>query len=311
MFIIWSYRVSWRTARSEIEPYLFIAPPVYISQNVPMSVEPDLFIPDSVSPAEAQARTSHLGIGAHQDDLEFMAFHGISTCYEEDLAWFGGITCTNGGGSARTGAFADKTDAEMMAIRAEEQRRAADLGQYSFMAQLGFASAAVKNPDARGELVDALEKYLLLSQPEVVYTHNPADRHATHVAVFQSVVEAIRRIPPYSRPKKVYGCEVWRDLDWLEAEDKIALDVSGHPDLARTLNACFKSQIVGGKDYGKAVIGRRHANATFHDSHAVDAVDQLWFAMDLTPLIEEDGPDLRAFIEAKLDCFKASVVSAL
>lgn len=276
-----------------------------------MSVEPDMFIPDAVAPAEALARTSHLGIGAHQDDLEFMAFHGISTCYEQDLAWFGGITCTDGSGSARTGVFADKTDAEMMAIRAEEQRRAAELGQYSFMAQLGFASATVKNPDACGELVDALEKYLLRAQPEVVYTHNPADRHATHRAVLQSVVEAIRRIPPCSRPRKVYGCEVWRDLDWLEAEDKIALDVSGHPDLARRLNGCFESQILGGKDYGKAVIGRRHANATFHDSHAVDAVDQLWFAMDLTPLIEEDGPEMDVFVGAKIDRFRKSVLDQL
>ncbi len=271
----------------------------------------DLFIPDNVSPAEAQARTSHLGIGAHQDDLEFMAFHGIATCYEQGGAWFSGITCTDGGGSARSGAFADKTDDEMKAIRAEEQRRAAELGQYSYMAQLGFASAMIKDTDSRVTLVDQLEQYLLFSQPEVLYTHNPADKHASHVAVFHAVIEALHRIPPYSRPKKVYGCEVWRDLDWLQPEDKVALDASGHPELAKKLNACFESQIAGGKDYGKAVLGRRHANATFYDSHTVDAVDQLWFAMDLTPLIEDDAPDVKAFVEAKLDRFKESVLALL
>lgn len=276
-----------------------------------MSDRADLYIPDNVSAAEAQARTSHLGIGAHQDDLEFMAFHGISTCYEQELAWFSGITCTDGGGSARTGAFADKTDDEMKAIRAEEQRTAAKIGQYSFMAQLRCSSAAIKSSEARVGLVGQIEQYLLMSQPEVVYTHNPADKHSTHVAVFESVIEAILRVPPYSRPKKIYGCEVWRDLDWLELEDKIALDVSGHPELAEKLNACFESQIAGGKDYGKAVIGRRHANATFHDSHSIDAVDQLWFAMDLTPLIEEDAPDLKVFVEAKLDRFKDSVLKSL
>lgn len=281
------------------------------AEVVGMSQPVDLYIPDHLSAPEAQARTSHLGIGAHQDDLEFMAFHGIATCYEQDSAWFSGITCTDGGGSARAGAYADKTDEQMKAIRAEEQRHAAEIGQYSYMAQLGFASATIKDPTGRGELVDQLEQHLLFSQPDVLYTHNPADKHASHVAVFHAVIEALHRVPPYSRPKKVYGCEVWRDLDWLEPEDKIALDVSAHPELAEKLNACFASQIAGGKDYGKAVIGRRHANATFYDSHAVDAVSQLWFAMDLTPLIEEDAPTVKAFVEAKLDRFKESVISAL
>jgi len=271
----------------------------------------DLYIPDNVSAPEAQARTSHLGIGAHQDDLEFMAFHGIATCYDQKSAWFSGITCTDGGGSARSGAFADKTDDDMKAIRADEQRRAAEMGQYSYMAQLGFASATIKDPAARGQLVDQLEQYLLYTQPDVLYTHNLADKHASHIAVFHAVIEALGRIPPYSRPKKVYGCEVWRDLDWLEPEDKIALDVSAFPELAEKLNACFESQIAGGKDYGKAVIGRRRANATFYDSHSVDTVDQLWFAMDLTPLIEEDAPEVKAFVEAKLDRFKESVIDSL
>lgn len=271
----------------------------------------DVYIPDGVCLAEAQARTSHLGIGAHQDDLEFMAFHGISTCYEQSGAWFSGITCTDGGGSARSGEFAEKTDAEMKAIRLEEQRQAAKLGQYSYMLQLGLPSAEIKDVSSRGSLVDALEQYLLMTQPEVLYTHNPADKHASHVAVFKAVIEALLRIPPYSRPKKVYGCEVWRDLDWLEPQDKVPLDVSGHPELAKRLNACFASQIAGGKDYGQAVIGRRRANATFFDSHSVDSVDQLWFAMDLTPLIVEDGSSVTDFVESKLAAFKESVMGAL
>jgi hypothetical protein len=125
------------------------------------------------------------------------------------------------------------------------------------------------------------------------------------------VIEAVRRIPPYSRPKKVYGCEVWRGLDWLCDDDKVALDVSAYPALAEKLNACFQSQIAGGKDYGRAVIGRRKANATFYDSHAVDMVDQLSFAMDLTALIEDDTLTVAAFLNAKLDRFKAEVMAAV
>lgn len=271
----------------------------------------DLYIPDGVSAAEAQARTSHLGIGAHQDDLEFMAFHGISSCYEQEMHWFSGITCTDGGGSSRAGKYADHTDEQMKAVRMEEQRQAAQLGQYSFIQQLGLLSGTIKDPELRGTLVDELEALLLTTQPEILYTHNPADKHATHVAVCLAVIEAIRRVPPYSRPKKIYGCEVWRDLDWLSEADKIALDVSGHPELAQQLNACFDSQIDGGKNYGDAVIGRRKANATFYDSHSVDTVDQLWFAMDLTPLVEDDTLDLTDFVKDKMQRFQDSVLNGL
>ena len=73
------------------------------------------------------------------------------------------------------------------------------------------------------------------------------------------------------------------------------------------LNACFDSRIVGGKNYGDAVIGRRRANATFYDSHSVDAVDQLWFAMDLTELTEGDSDDRNEFMGSTLERFQKSV----
>ncbi|MEC7487122.1 MAG: PIG-L family deacetylase [Verrucomicrobiota bacterium] len=271
----------------------------------------DLYISGQLSVAEAQARTSHLGIGAHQDDLEFMAYHGIATCYEQDSAWFSGITCTDGRGSARTGTFADKSDEEIAAIRVQEQRRAAEIGQYSYMMQLGLSSASIKNLNTRNTLVDKLEHLLLVSQPDVLYTHNPADKHATHVAVFNATIDALRRIPPSSRPKKVYGCEIWRDLDWLEGEDKVALDVSQHPDLAQLLNACFESQILGGKNYSEAVIGRRTANATFHQSHSVDLVTRICYAIDLTPLVEDDTIKVDHFLKAKIERFSNAVLGQL
>jgi LmbE family N-acetylglucosaminyl deacetylase len=161
------------------------------------------------------------------------------------------------------------------------------------------------------ELVDHLEHLLLVTQPEVLYTHNPADKHASHVAVFQATLDALRRIPPFSRPKQVYGCEVWRDLDWLEAEDKVALDVSQHPELAQLLNSCFESQILAGKNYGEAVLGRRTAHATFHQSHSVDTVEKLCFAIDLTPLVEDDTIEVARFLRTKLERFSEAVLGQL
>ena len=263
-------------------------------------------IPDGRPEAEAVSRITHLGIGAHQDDLEFMAFHGILECYHRNDAWFGGVTCTDGGGSARDGRYADFTDEEMKPVRVEEQEKAARVGNYGAMWQLGLPSATIKDPD-NDDLADTLSRILTAARPGVVYTHNLADKHDTHIAVTLAAIKALRSIPADARPRVVHGCEVWRGLDWMNDSEKVPLDVSAHENLAMALNGIFDSQIAGGKRYDLAVQGRRLANATFFESHAVDAADQLWFAMDLTPLIEDDSRDPVAFTLEAIDRFRDDV----
>jgi hypothetical protein len=41
----------------------------------------DVFVPDGIPVATALARTTHLCIAAHQDDIEIMAYHGIAECH--------------------------------------------------------------------------------------------------------------------------------------------------------------------------------------------------------------------------------------
>jgi len=236
--------------------------------------------------------------------------HGILACYDSPDRWFGGVTCTNGSGSARTGAFAAYTDAQMMTVRRDEQREAARLGQYGFIAQLDYPSADVKNPGRR-HLTDDLFALLSAARPDVVYTHNPADKHDTHIGVTVAVVEALRRLPADARPGRLLGCEVWRDLDWLDDTEKVILDVGGNDALAQSLNSVFASQIVGGKRYDLAVEGRKRANATFLESHATDVREKVWFAMDLTPLLHDDTLSLIDFTTAKIDRFRADVEKKL
>ena len=92
-----------------------------------------------------------------------------------------------------------------------------------------------------------------------MYTHNLADKHETHVATALKVLAALRALKPEERPEKVYGCEVWRDLDWVNDEEKVYMDCGPHPNLMRALSAVFDSQIVGGKRYDLAAEGRRCA----------------------------------------------------
>lgn len=265
-----------------------------------------LFVPDGKSAPEAMQRVTHLGIGAHQDDLEFMAFHGILECFAREDCWFGGVTCTNGAGSSRTGPYADCSDERMMEIRREEQDTAAVIGQYAAMIQLDHPSSMVKDPSDPALTTD-LEKILHACQPEVVYTHNPADKHDTHIGVTVAALKAMRAMPLDQRPRKVIGCEVWRALDWLPDHDKVLMNVSNRDNLAAALNGVFDSQIAGGKRYDLATYGRRSANATFFDSHATDAATQLIYGMDLTPLVEDDTRDIVGYVCEFIESFTSDV----
>jgi LmbE family N-acetylglucosaminyl deacetylase len=255
----------------------------------------DVFVPDpAVKPEEALRRVTHLCVGAHQDDIEIMAQSGISDCIGMPGKAFGGVVVTDGAGSPRSGSFATFTDEQMLAVRREEQRGAAKLGHYSVQLQLAHPSADVKRSGHPGVARD-LAAIFAGCRPDVVFLHNPADKHDTHVAVLLRCVEAIRSLPPDRRPARVLGCEVWRDLDWLPDADKVALDSGRHPELARKLLAVFDSQISGGKRYDTAVIGRRLANATFHTPHAPDRLAGITWAVDLTPVTRDEGPSIRDF----------------
>jgi LmbE family N-acetylglucosaminyl deacetylase len=266
----------------------------------------EIFVPDDKPVEEALQRITHLGIGAHQDDLEFMAFHGILACYHSQTQSFGGITSTNGSGSARTGPYAAFTDAQMMAVRRREQRTAALIGRYGVMIQLDYPSSAVKSA-ANTALKDDLKQLLGAMRLQVVYTHNPADKHDTHVGVVIAALQAIRELPRDQRPQKVWGCEVWRNLDWLPDENKVLMEVSGHENLATALNGVFDSQIAGGKRYDLATLGRRRANATFFESHATDKTTQLAFGMDLTPLVADDSRDIVEYVCGFIDKLRNDV----
>src|ERR1044071_4581985 len=91
----------------------------------------DFFVPDGTAPEQALARTSHLCVAAHQDDIEIMAYHGIAECFGRGDRWFSGVVVTNGAGSPRSGVYANFTDAQMQEVRRQEQRKAAMIGDYS------------------------------------------------------------------------------------------------------------------------------------------------------------------------------------
>jgi hypothetical protein len=164
-----------------------------------------------------------------------MAFHGIRECFHhEQNRWFTGVTCTNGAGSPRTGRLRPHyTDEEMKAVRRQEQNQAAFIGRYSAMIQLDHPSADMKNATDTDAGATTWSPSSTPPGPRwSTPTTSPTSTTPTSRVVIP-LIQAIRRMPRDQRPAKVYGCEVWRALDWMDDAQKVALDVSGYDNLAR------------------------------------------------------------------------------
>ncbi len=273
-----------------------------------------VYIPDGSDEGAAFARTTDLCIGAHPDDIEMMAYHAIAAAVDSrgarDVAdinarWFAGITVTDGAGSKKAGNYAAYTDENFARIRAKEQHAASMIGKYSAQIQLQMASRMVK--ENRKSAASKLAGLIRELGPEVVWTHNVADRHETHAVVALCVIEALRSLKPKERPQKLYGLEVWGSLDWLAAGDKMVFDASAHPNTAQALLGVYDTQIATGKRYDLAVMGRRAANAAFLESGAEGRTDMAALGMDMTPLMEEAVTPAQ-FIQEKIRAFESETL---
>jgi LmbE family N-acetylglucosaminyl deacetylase len=272
-------------------------------------VSSEIFVPDGLSVDDALKRTTHLAVSAHQDDIEIMAASPILECFQVTDRWFSGVVVTDGRGSPRNGIYEQYDDEKMRLVRFKEQHKAAVVGEYSAQIMLDYPSLDVKGKSMWP--VDDLAEILKATSPQAVYTHNLADKHDTHVAVALKVIAAIRRLPKAARPKKLFGCEVWRGLDWLVDGDKVAFDLSRQGNLQAALLGVFDSQISGGKRYDQASLARRQANATYFESHGVDTTTGLSFGMDMTALILDDGIEPLAFIQEYIQRFDQEVTDRL
>jgi len=270
----------------------------------------EIWVPDGVSETVALQRVTHLCIAAHHDDAEIMALEGILACFAKSDRWFMAVIVTDGAGSPRNGPYAAYADEQMKMVRRREQKKAAYVGEYSAVALLDHSSAALKNSGNPGPKND-LKEIIAATRPEIIYTHNLADKHDTHIGVALRAIAAVRELPPPQRPKKLYGCEVWRDLDWLVDSDKVVFRLDQHENIAASLVGVFDSQIAGGKRYDLATLARRRAHATYYQSHSVDAAQMINFGVDLTPLIQNEKLDPAEYIDGFIRRFADDVTGRI
>lgn len=255
----------------------------------------EVYIPDNAPEEKALSRTTHLCLAAHQDDIEIMAAQPIIECFQQKDKWFTGVVVTDGRGSPRNSIYENYTDDEMRLVRFKEQRKAAMVGEFAAQIMLDIPSKVIKD-SSRSEPVDDILAILRATKPKVIYTHNLADKHDTHIGVTLRVIEALRKLSPAERPERIVGCEVWRALDWMVDSDKVIMDLSRHENLQFALLGVFDSQIVGGKRYDLASMGRRRANATYFESHGVDDSQGLSYGVDMTALMNDPSLDPAKFI---------------
>ena len=104
----------------------------------------EIFIPDGLPVEAALARTTHMAISAHQDDIEIMAAAPILDCFQQKELWFTGVVVTDGRGSPRDDLYKDYDDEEMRIVRFKEQKKAAVVG--GVRGRRGWVSGAGRRP---------------------------------------------------------------------------------------------------------------------------------------------------------------------
>lgn len=257
----------------------------------------------------ALARTTHLGVGAHPDDIEFMGWHPILECLEDRASWLTGVIVSDGRSSPRSGLYADLADDDMVGLRVKEQHHAAVIGRYSAMVHLLYPETG-EVMGAKASLqpvVDDLKQVIQATRPRVIFTHNLTDKHPHHTVVAVSLIRALRELGAEFFPEQFYGGEVWRGLDWLPLQHKLTFDVSQHQNLTASLMGVYDSQITGGKRYDLATAGRKRANATYHDPLSTDTASVLEYAMDLLPMLKEPELDPAGYAARLIETFRAEV----
>ena len=269
----------------------------------------EVFVPDGKKSPDCSNRTTYLTIAAHPDDIELMSSHEIIKCINDSVKWFGGVVLTDGTGSARSGMYSQYDDQQMKSIRAKEQKKAAFLGEYSIQYLMNYTSKQVK--EENNGLIEDLQNIILSTSPKIVYTHSIFDRHETHRATAIKVIQAIRSLPEKYKPQKIYGCEVWGSLDWVPNEYKMVFKYNNHENLLTSLVNLYDSQINGGKEYGEAIMGRRKANAVFHEMQAIENNILSSFAIDLTELICNSNMNILEYANIYIDRFKEEMLNQI
>ena len=270
-----------------------------------------IWMPNRKSLEQLRKETTHLGICAHSDDLEVIAFDGIIKHFKDKRSNFFGIVVSDNQGRPIHPKYKSSSLSKVQKIREEEQIKAARLGEYAGLAFLRYPSSKIKDAKYKEKIKEKIKEIVSFLRPSIIYTHSLFDRHSTHVAVSLRAIEALRGLNKNKRTDKLYGVEVWGGLDWLSDKDKVIFDVSGYEELASNLLKVYHSQIFGSHRYDIAVLSKRKANAIYHKTHQFSKSTSLIFAMDLTQLVKNKRLNVKKYFKSHINAFSDNVFCRL
>ena len=212
----------------------------------------------------------------------------------------------------RAAVIAAHTDAEMVEVRRDEQRRAAELGGFGAVVQLGHPSGDVKSADGVTSLADELASILEVS-PSAEPLHAQSGRQARHPSSGDGGDRA-RGTPTADDACDRRGSSASRggatSTGWATARS-CGSTPRRTSALAQQFAAVYESQIDGAKRYDVAIQGRRRANATMHGIRSTDDAEEVIVAIDLTPLLRNDDLDPVEYTLAAIDRLRADVETSL
>ncbi len=235
------------------------------------------------------ATTNLLAIASHHDDIELMAMDGVLKAYGSKKYAFYACVVGDASNCNKIGKYADCSDKELMETRNQEQARASQIGEYEDLILLKKSQSDIEDLD-NTTIVKELQKIILDINPDVVYTHNIFDRNLSHVRLALKVIEAILALPEESRPRLLYGCEIFRSLDWLPERYRVNFDISDNKEIQSRLIGVYDTMAEHSQNFAKAVVGRKLSNATFLGDKMGEEDKMLWFGLNLTPVISKGIP---------------------
>lgn len=245
-------------------------------------------------------KVKYLCICAHTGDCESMAIDGIQRGYRAKKYSFACVVSADGSDVAKTGKYSEYTDGQMRAVRASEQKKAAELGRYNSLYFLKYDTSEIRDPENEAIINDyvAIIKEL---KPRIIYTHSVLDADPDHISVAVKVINALRKMKKGEQPTLVYGCEANRSLDWVNPAKIVAFDVSKNVRLQKELLNVHHTQQEGVKDLCKAAMGRRLYNSLYNTNTKSSDAKLVSRAINMTTLMRRKELPIKRFAMSYLD----------
>ena len=162
----------------------------------------EIYVPDGVINEKALRRTTHMAIGAHQDDIEIMAYDGILKCLWPKRPLVFCRDCNKWRKEAAVMAnISIQAIPKCRQFEPKNKKKRQIMVNMVALFFLNYSSSDIKNPKNRNFIED-IKQLIIMAKPEVIYTHNLADKHDTHVSTAVKVIQALRELDKSLLPEK-------------------------------------------------------------------------------------------------------------